>query len=590
MPLEATPARSAPGTAAPVERLERVLAVSRAFLTITALLAIYIDPSEPARLREVTYGVLLAYACYSVAVWAYVQGATRLTARTTYALHALDVLWTSALTFVSQGPISPFFLFFLFVVLAGAYRWGFRETVGTAMVTIAVYLVETGIAAAGPWKATIFSSIEFDLNVTILRVAYLLLTGVLLGYLAEQDKAARAELAAMAAAARQPHLSLGLGGSVISFGRTLLSTFGASAVAIAVKDENTRRTLLWRLEAAAAGSNPRVRRLELDADGEREWLFEDPGPTWLADRPAVGASLAVARVTAPDAWRPRVTTAELPQALLADDGWRSVTAANMGFEGEWRARAYLFGPSGRRIERRLHFLRSLADHVTPAVTNVFLLRRLRARAGAAERARVARELHDGAIQSLFAIDMKLEALRRDSTDPEALRGEIEEVQALVRLEVVALRELMQALRPVELDASEQLPDVLANVVDRFRRESGIGARLVTSGTRIPVPASKALELVRITQEALVNVRKHSGAGQVLVRLVADDAGCHLVIEDDGRGFPFEGRLTSPELDERRWGPAVIKERARLIGAELTVESTPGGGARVEVSVGGDVYV
>lgn len=574
-------------TAASAERAERVLAVSRAFLTITALLAIYVDPAEPARLREVTYGVLLAYAAYSLAVWAYVHRATRLTPRHTYTLHGLDVLWTSALTFVSQGPISPFFLFFLFVVLASAYRWGFRETLGTAMITIAVYLVETAIAAASPWKATLFSSIDFDVNVTILRLAYLLLTGVLLAYLAEQDKMARAEFAAMAAAARQPHLSLGLGGSVLSLGRTLLSAFGAASVAMVVKDEVTRRTLLWRIDAVDGTS--RSRRDELDAEAESNWLFDDAGATWLAERPPSGSRQAITYATTPGAWRLARCTSELPDVLLAEPAWDLVTAAHMGFQGEWHARIYLFGRRDGRMERRIHFLRALADHATPALTNVFLLRRLRARAGAAERARVARELHDGAIQSLFAIDMKLEVLRRQSDDPADARTQIAEVQGLVRHEVVALRELMQALRPVDLDSSEQLPEVLANVVDRFRIESGIGARLLTTGARIAIPPAKARELVRIVQEALVNVRKHSGAGQVLVRLAAADSGCQLVIEDDGRGFAFEGRMTEAELEQHRSGPAVIRERARLIGADLAVESTPGGGARVEVTVTGEAH-
>jgi signal transduction histidine kinase len=575
-------------TSTSAERLERVLAVSRAFLTVTALLAIYIDPAEPARLREVTYGVLLAYASYSLLIWVAVRRAARLTRAHTWTLHGLDVLWTSGLTFVSQGPISPFFLFFLFVVLAAAYRWGFRATLGTALVTIVVYLAETAVAAAGPWKSTSFATLDFDLNTTILRVAYLLLTGVLLGYLAEQDKTARAELASIAAAARQPHLRLGLGGTVIALGQTLRHTFGATAVAIAVKDEYSGRALLWRMDTAPSGGQPRTRRLELDADAEQQWLFAGPGSTWYVERPDRDAKGATALVDEPPGWRLTRAPATLPAVLLANPRWQSITAANLGFESEWRARVYLFGAAERRVERRVHFLRALADHATPALTNVFLLRRLRARAGAAERARVARELHDGAIQSLFAIDMKLEALRRDPPDAAAMRGELEAVQGLVRQEVTALRELMQALRPVELDASEQLPDVLATLVERFRRESGIGARFVATGHGVPLPPAKARELFRITQEALVNVRKHSGAGQVLVRLATGDSTCQLVVEDDGRGFPFEGRLTGPELDARQWGPVVIKERARLIGADVAVESSPGGGARVEIVVAGEV--
>lgn len=165
-------------------QIERVLAVGRAFLTVTGFVAIYLDPTEPARLREVTYAVLLGYALYSLAVLAYAHGRTRLTRRHGYLLHGFDILWTSALTFVSEGPVSPFFLFFLFVVLAAAYRWGFRETVGTAFTIFVVFLVEIAIAAAGPWSATWLAPIGFELNRTIIRGGYLLLTGVLLGYLA----------------------------------------------------------------------------------------------------------------------------------------------------------------------------------------------------------------------------------------------------------------------------------------------------------------------------------------------------------------------------------------------------------------------
>jgi signal transduction histidine kinase len=576
--------RSAP-TNAPIERLERVLAVSRAFLTVTALVAIFVDPTEPARLRALTYTVLLSYAAYSLAVWLLVHRATRLTAGHTYTLHGLDILWTSALTFVSQGPVSPFFLFFLFVVLASAYRWGLRATLGTTLVTIAVFLLESAVAAAGPWSGTVFETMAFDLNGTILRIAYLLMTGVLLGYLAEQEKGTRAELAAIAATARQPPLSLGLGGLVASLGRALVSTFDATTVAVVVRDDETRRTLLWRIESAA---DTVVRREELDVEAAADWLFADGDVTWHAERPVNGGRAVVQRAE-PDAWRLARDEWTLPAPLLTDPRWQTVTAVTLAFEREWRARAYIFGAASRRIEHRVHFLRALADHATPALTNVFLLRRLRAKAGAAERARVARELHDGAIQSLFAIDMKLEALRRRGGDAGDVRGELAAVQGLVRQEVLALRELMQALRPVELESSDQLPDVLATVVERFGRESGIGARFVTTGSGVVIAPPKALELVRIAQEALVNVRKHSGAGQVLVRLAAGPAACQLVVEDDGRGFAFEGRFTARELDERRWGPAVIKERARLIGADLAVESAPGGGARVEVTVhgGGD---
>ena len=544
--------------------MERVLAVGRAFLTVTGLIAIYLDPTEPVRLREITYGVLLAYAFYSLAVLAYVHGSVRLTPRHGRLLHGADILWTSALTFVSQGPVSPFFLFFLFVVLAAAYRGGFRETVGTTAIIVAVCLIETAIAAAGPWNSPWLTSIGFDLHGTILRVAYLLLTGVLLGYLAEQDKQSRAELAAIADATRQPRVNLGLGGSVIAVARMLLSTFGAASVAVVVREHETRRTLLWRLDRTEdATDHVRVRRLELNPQLQAAWLFQDFGRAWYATPGGSGGEAAV-RVIEPGVWPLKRLRGELPQDLLADHAVTTVAAVNMGLSGEWHGRLYLFDASSADTpERSLHFLEALTEHVTPALTNVFLLRRLRARAGAVERARVARELHDGAIQSLFGIEMKLEALRRATDRSSAfIDHEIGEVQELVRREVLSLRELMQALRPVELEGVDQLPDVLAGLVERFRRDTGISARFVAPSSGVLLPPAKALEVVRIVQEALVNVRRHSHARNVLVSLTGDGGAYRLVIEDDGCGFAFEGRLSATELDERRIGPAIIKERAR----------------------------
>jgi len=76
----------------------------------------------------------------------------------------------------------------------------------------------------------------------------------------------------------------------------------------------------------------------------------------------------------------------------------------------------------------------------------------------------------------------------------------------------------------------------------------------------------------------VNVRKHSGARNVLVRLAQRTGNLQLTVEDDGRGFPFSGRMSEVELEATGKGPLVIRERVRLLAGELAVESTPGHGA------------
>jgi signal transduction histidine kinase len=571
--------------AGPAARLERVLAVGRAFLTVSALAAIYLDPTQPSRLAEITYAVVAAYAVYSLAVLTYVHRAQRLSQGHGLLLHGLDILWTAALTFVSEGPVRPFFLFFLFVLLAAAYRWGFLGTVATAGITVAVFVGETLIAAAGPWNQTWFAAADFELNHTVLlRIAYLLLTGFLLGYLAEQDKRSRAELAAIAEVTRQPRVHLGVGGSIAAVARDLMRTLHANAVYFILQDYETRETFLWRLERGTAADAIDPPRVELSQDEQAAWLFADPGHVWEGIRDGDGTSLR-ARVIDPGVWPVRRARVELP-SLLHQAPFRRVVTANLGLADEWRGRVYLFDPlAGSNVEQALHFVDALVEHVTPALTNVFLLGRLRAHATATERARVARELHDGAIQSLFGVEMKVEALRRTADAlPAAVMVELEDIQQLLQREVRALRELMQALRPIGLDTSDQLPDVLANVVERFRRDSGVPARFMFAGRTISLPAATALEIVRIVQEALVNVRKHSRARNVLVRLTGTERGCTLVVEDDGVGFAFEGALSRDELDRRRVGPAIIKERARIAGARLLIESTPGAGARIELAL------
>ena len=564
-------------------RFERVLAVGRAFLAVAALVAIYVDPTEPARLATVTYGVLLAYALYSLLLLTLVYSAARLAPSHGYVIHGLDVLWASALTLVSEGPVSPFFLFFLFAVLAAAYRWGFRETIITAFTTVGIFLVETAVVAAGPWQTTRIAAISFELNSTILRATYLLITGFLLGYLGEQQKQARADSAAIAEAARQPRVDLGLGGSVSAVAKSLLEALGASSVAMVLQEHDTQRTLLWRLERTG-GNVPR--RTELRPEESAHWLFDDAGPVWHAFAPAQGTqgTDATVRATVPDEWPLRRTRLSLPPPLV-EVGASSITGANMGMSDQWRGRIYLFDIShSGALDRRLHFIEALAEHAAHGLTNVFLLSRLRSQAGAAERARVARELHDGTIQALCGIEMKVEALRRQPNVMATGAGpELDDVQEMLRREVLGLRELMQALRPIELDTREQLPDVLASVVERFRRDTGVSARFSTQGGSFPLHPGMALEVVRIVQEALVNVRKHSRAHNLLVHLTGSDGHCRLVVEDDGCGFEFEGQLSATDLDQRRVGPAIIKERARLVGADLSVHSAPGVGARIELT-------
>jgi signal transduction histidine kinase len=193
-------------------------------------------------------------------------------------------------------------------------------------------------------------------------------------------------------------------------------------------------------------------------------------------------------------------------------------------------------------------------------------------------------LHDGAVQSLIAVEMQVDVLRRQAENtPEVVGGELGRIQGLLREEVLKLRELMQQMKSIDVDARRFL-SVVTDTMERFQRETGISARFVTDIAKLEMPDKICREFLRIVQEGLVNVRKHSRARHVLVRLASNPDQWSLTLEDDGKGFPFSGRLSQDELDQMGKGPTIIKERVRLIAGALTVESNPGSGTRLDIKV------
>jgi signal transduction histidine kinase len=151
--------------------------------------------------------------------------------------------------------------------------------------------------------------------------------------------------------------------------------------------------------------------------------------------------------------------------------------------------------------------------------------------------------------------------------------------------MVGIREMMSRLSTTEV-GPRQLIDALSQVVDKFSRETGIVTQLMPSVEEIPLSPHTCREVVRIVQEALQNIRKHSGAKHAIVRLSTVDDWFVLNIDDDGRGFP--------EIEEKSWRrywretgrrtPRVIKERVGYLGGRLTVNSSPAEGARLEISL------
>ena len=572
-------------------RIERWLATARVFLAISTLVAIRMDPEELGH-SWAAYGLFVFYLANGILIIMLLRRRQRSTAAFRLLVHAGDVVWPALISIFAGAPRTPFFLFFFFVLAAAAYRWGLWETLGTAAAEVALLWMESLWVLhimgepGGPSRLSAFTGLkanvpEFIPERLFMLSVYLLVMGLLLGYLAEQQKHLRAEKAVVTGLLSRVRVEAGLNGTIQQIFSECLSMYGASRVVVAAQEAHSHRVFVGEL--SKSGNS---------APSEFHWLDSAPrdAKTYLEDFPG-GVCYASANAGRPSILaldhdgNPVMAADDAPISRLRESqNFESLITVSFLFGSEWRGRIFLFNPAWRgEKQEELRFLLNLVQQVGPAVYNVYLLHRLRRRASAAERARFARELHDGAVQSLIAVEMQVDVLRRQAEAERPITGELGRIQGLLREEVLKLRELMQQMKAIDVDAPRLL-GVLHDTVERFQRETGISTRFVTELQELDMPQRVCRELLRIVQEGLVNVRKHSGARHALVRLGSGRGKWTLTLEDDGKGFPFSGRLNQQQMDEIGKGPMIIRERVRLLEGELTVESNPGQGSRLDVTV------
>jgi signal transduction histidine kinase len=494
-------------------------------------------------------------------------------------VHGADIVWPALISMFATDQSNPFFLFYVFVITAAADRWGLLETLGTAISAIALLWAQS--VAMGLGFLSWANPGLVEPHGLFMRSIYLLVLGLLLGSLAEQQKLLRSEKAVVARVLGRARVEAGLAGTLQEILGELLTMYGATHALLASQEANSHHVFVG--EVRSLNGTPTVLNwLEPSANDRDMYLFESSAVTCYARRSKGSFSY-----TALDAQGNLMD--EISEKCLekvADrHNFKSVLVTAFNFPRAWWGRIFLFDPVAiGEEEEELRFLQELVRQVGPAVYNVYLLRRLRLRAGAVERARFARELHDGAVQSLIAMEMQVDVLKRQAANNAAgVPEELGRIQQLMREEVLKLRELMQQMKSLDVDSRRIIP-FLSDTVERFQRETGISARFLCDLIQPDIPQQICRELARIVQEGLVNVRKHSGAKHVLVRLGANDGKWAVIIEDDGSGFPFSGRLSQGELDSQGKGPVVIMERVHLIEGQLTIESNPGLGSRLEITV------
>jgi signal transduction histidine kinase len=203
----------------------------------------------------------------------------------------------------------------------------------------------------------------------------------------------------------------------------------------------------------------------------------------------------------------------------------------------------------------------------------------------AERLRLAQEIHDGPMQDLYGAVFKLNSLRGlhthlpDSEDVDTIK----ETEDLLKEVAGRLRLICGELRPPTL-SNLGLESAIRSHVDRLaERTPGLGIELKLEPDDHRLPDELRLQLYRVYQQLLSNILRHAEASQASIQLLVKEDRVELAVQDNGRGFQPPEKMVDL-IREGHYGLAGIAERVRALNGELQIQSQPGAGTRVQVSV------
>lgn len=555
----------------PQRRNDRLIATGRVFLAASSLFAVWLDPSEPANQAPVAYALLIAYLAYALAIAAAVWRVELRGRAWRGVAQAFDLVFFSLFVYFTAGPASPFTAYFVFSLVCAALLWGWRGTLWTAGAALGAY---GGIGlyfalVAGPLR----EDPAFELNRFIIRGVYLVVVAVLLGYLGSHGRRTLREMSALATTPqRVPRDVDELAREVLAYAAGVLQAPRAALV-WRPRGEEAGRRALWPGGAAAGGG----------AGGGRVTDGRGGGDS---DAPELAPDLADASFLAFDLEGPAPRVMRRADGQLvrwtggrpltpATAGWlRASTLLSVPIHGELTEGRLFVLDRGGLTSDELLLAEVVASMVAVRLDHFSLTARLARAAADAERVRLSRDLHDGVLQALTGIALRLEAVRRESGGGEAMAG-LEEVQRLIVQEQRDLRFFIGELRPsaVVEEGLGRLPARLADLVDRLRRQWGLEVDLELDAAAVPEPLAR--DVYHLVREALINAARHGAADSARVRVGGHAGTIRLSIEDHGRGFPFAGRFSGEELAARGEGPRSLRERVDALGGELVLDARPG---------------
>ncbi len=522
------------------------------------LTAIWLDPSEPSSYARLTYVVLTCFLLYSLVVGVITWRTYNLRNHLQIFTHSIDLITFSILMFLTDGPNSPFFVYFIFLLVCSTVRWQWRGTLWSAIAALSV------VIALALFPANLLQEHTFELNRFIIRIVYLAVVAILLGYLGVHEHSLRNVFTMLA-----------------EWPRTVtddLQTMTKEMLENAAKILGVPRILLvWEEEEEPW--------LHLVLWSKEKWQY-------LRERPdafgtLVSDQLAGTIFFCRDAGSGQPRVVQKSQVGLQE--WRMSPLQRQLQERFAIGSVLLAELQGKKMSGYLMALDKkimtsddlvlgeiIAHEVVARFNNYFNLKQLQQTATADAQIRLARDLHDGLLQSMAGVALQLEAAQRlIETEPETARQRIHGVQQILVNEQRDLRSHINELRPLLPNWSAEdsdFADRLVKMVERIRLQWDPEVEIDINPPAPRIGKSMAREVYFVVNESLINAVRHSGATRVRAELSFSTDRVRITVSDDGHGFSFHGRYDLDTLFAIKRGPVTLKERISALEGTLTIDS------------------
>lgn len=531
----------------------RVISLGRLFLSSLFLLAIWLDTSQPAQAAAETYSLLIAYVVLALAIAGATWSNWWLDARLAGPVHIMDVAVFTLLIFSTEGYTSPFFLFFVFLLLSSAIRWGWRETAITAAAVVILYLV------AGLVVASIDPQ-SFELQRFIIRSGHLVILSAILIWFGINQGASGSPA--------KPEQLAPVSPDEPPLERALVAAVERAGAA--------RGSLLWREVPPGKCVALSIRHGEMEivptADlsterdsGEGPFLYDLPKNRAVARGPSRKILFRRARD-----W----IDSKSAETLGLREGLAIPLGADTG-TGEIFLEE-IDSLSLDHIDLGRHLSREIADYVRRHA----LLRAVEERGEARARLALARDLHDSVVQFLAGAAFRIEAMMRRARSDGRADPELQELKRLMLQEQDDLRSFIGALRSGREIDLPQLSDELDSLAEKLARQWDIDCAFCGDVPQRRIPMRLHLDALQLVREAVANAVRHGRASAMRVFLTVEDDSLCLELQDNGSGFPAPMMLSSG-LDDLH--PRSLNERVQDAGGELMVAAL-GRGTSISITL------